>query len=154
MSASQDDAAAERVSLDLIRLVKLLKLVSHQAARVHPAVDAPAYPLLFTLHAHDELRISTLAELTHLDVSTTSRQVSSLTGHGLLEKLSDPDDGRAQVVRLSPTGRALLDQIQTRRTGWFHQVISDWSPGEADQFADHLERFTAGLERIAQTRDS
>ncbi|NNM47342.1 MarR family transcriptional regulator [Knoellia koreensis] len=145
-----DRATAERVSLDLVRLVKLVKVVRMRAPRIHPAIDTMAYPLLFNL-AQEELRVSALAERIHSDISTTSRQVTTLVGHGLLEKVSDPEDGRAQVVRLSPDGLALLEQVKAQRLAWFRELLADWTPEEASRFADDLERFTATLEAQAPT---
>jgi len=140
-----DRATAERFSVDLVRLVKLLKAVRQHAPRVHPAVDTMAYPLLFNLAAEPR-RVSALAECIHSDISTTSRQVSSLVGHGLVEKLSDPEDGRAQVVSLSDEGRKLLGAIHHQRTAWFEELLEGWSTEDASTFASHLERFTAALE--------
>jgi DNA-binding MarR family transcriptional regulator len=146
MSATPlDSAAAERVSLELIRLMKLMQAMRQHAPRLHPAVDTAAYPVLFQLAAEPR-RVSVLAECVHSDVSTVSRQVSSLVGHGLLEKVSDPEDGRAQVVRLSAAGHDLLSLIQEHRTDWFAELLQDWTDSEAAQFAGYLERFTATLE--------
>jgi len=145
-SSPLDRATAERVSVDLVRLVKLLKAIRQRAPRLHPAVDTLAHPLLFNL-AQGERRVSALAECIHSDISTTSRQVSTLVGHGLLEKVSDPGDRRAQVVRLSPEGHDLLSRLQQERVAWFEQVLEGWTTEEAGAFADQLERFTAALER-------
>ena len=146
--APLDRATAERVSVDLIRLVKLIKAVRQHAPRIHPAVDTAAYPLLFNLAGQGELRVSALAECTHSDISTTSRQVSTLVGHGLLEKVTDPEDGRAQVVRLSARGQELLGRIKTERAAWFQQLLDGWTADDATAFADHLERFIGALERF------
>ena len=116
--SSLDRATAERVSLGLIRVMKLMQALRQHAPRQHPAVDTAAYPVLFTLAAEPQ-RVSGLAELVHSDVSTVSRQVSTLAAHGLLEKVSDPEDGRAQVVRLSTEGEALVARIQHTRNEWF-----------------------------------
>jgi DNA-binding MarR family transcriptional regulator len=75
-----------------------------------------------------------------------SRQVSALVAHDLLEKVSDPDDGRAQVVRLSGEGQALVDRIRIDRNEWFRTLLDDWTPEEARDFATHLERFGDALE--------
>ena len=136
---------ANRVSLGLIRLMKLLQAMRHHAPRVHPAVDASAYPRLFNLAAEPR-RVSALADCVHSDVSTVSRQVSHLVSHGLLEKVSDPEDGRAQVVRLSTTGAELLGQVKEQRNGWFRTLLDDWSAEEAAEFAGYLERFGDALE--------
>ena len=141
-----DRQTAERVSVGLIRLMKLLQSMRQHAPRIHPAVDATAYPILFNLAAEPR-RVSVLADCVHSDVSTVSRQVSNLEGHGLVDKVSDPDDGRAQVVRLSEDGHTLLSGIQQQRTEWFRELMGDWTAEEASDFAGHLERFGADLER-------
>ena len=89
---------------DLIRVVKLLHHVRQQAPRRHPQVDPMAYPLLFNLLAAP-LRVSALAELVHSDVSTVSRQVSTLVDLGFVTRGPDPDDGRAQALTLTDEGR-------------------------------------------------
>ena len=140
-----DRETADRVSLGLVRLMKLLQSMKLHAPRLHPAVDATAYPLLFTLVTEPH-RVSALAELIHSEVSTVSRQVSTLVGHGLLEKVSDPEDGRAQVVRLSDEGHTLLKAIQQQRNEWFLELMDGWTPDQASDFAAHLERFGSALE--------
>jgi DNA-binding MarR family transcriptional regulator len=145
-----DRKTAERVSVSLIRLMKLLQAMRQHAPRIHPAVDATAYPILFNLAAEPR-RVSVLAELVHSDVSTVSRQVSTLEGHGLVAKVSDPADGRAQVVQLSDEGTTLLAGIQQQRTEWFRELMGEWTPEEASDFAGHLERFGADLERQRKT---
>jgi len=140
-----DRPTADRVSLALVRLVKLLKSMRQHAPRIHPAVDSTAYPILFTL-ADEPHRVSVLAERVHSDVSTVSRQVSALVTHGLLDKVSDADDGRAQVVRLSSEGEALVDRIRKDRNEWFRTLLDDWTPEDASAFATHLERFGDALE--------
>lgn len=139
-----DRATAERVSLGLIRVMKLMQALRHDAPRQHPAVDTAAYPVLFTVAAKPQ-RVSALAELVHSDISTVSRQVTTLAAHGLLEKVSDPEDGRAQVVRLSPEGEGLVARIQHTRNEWFARLLADWDQDDAADFAAHLERFGATL---------
>ena len=145
-----DRETAERVSVGLIRLMKLLQAMRQHAPRIHPAVDATAYPILFNLAAEPR-RVSVLAEVVHSDVSTVSRQESTLESHGLVDKVSDPADGRAQVVQLSAEGKTLLAGIQQQRTEWFRELMGEWTPEEASDFAGHLERFGADLERQRKT---
>jgi DNA-binding MarR family transcriptional regulator len=144
-STSLDRATVERVSHGLIRVMKLMQALRQHAPRIHPAVDTAAYPVLFHLAAEPK-RVSVLAECVHSDVSTVSRQVSTLVGHGLLEKVSDPDDRRAQVVRLSDDGESLLAEIQQQRNTWFADLMHGWTEDEAEEFATHLERFVTTLE--------
>ena len=149
MDPTLDRATAERVSLGLIRVMKLMQALRHNAPRQHPAVDTAAYPVLFTVAAEPR-RVSTLAELVHSDISTVSRQVTTLAAHGLLEKVSDPEDGRAQVVRLTPEGEALVARIQHTRNEWFARLLADWDHDDAADFAAHLERFAATLLEVRE----
>src|SRR5918993_1164591 len=88
---------------DLVRVVKLLHHVRQQAPRQHPQVDPMAYPLLFNLQA-GPMRVSALAEAIHSDVSTVSRQVSTLVDLGFVTRGPDPDDRRAQALALTEAG--------------------------------------------------
>ena len=113
------DAAAD-LSLSLIRIMKLFQSMRHHAPRLHPAVEASAYPVLFNLHAGPK-RVSELADCVHSDVSTVSRQATAIVSHGLAEKVTDPADGRAQVITLTPEGIALLERIKDQRARWFQE---------------------------------
>ena len=97
---------------DLIRVFKLLQSVRAHAPRQHPGVDPMAYPLLFQL-ASRPMRVSELADLVHTDVSTVSRQVSTLVELELVSRDQDPDDGRAQALTLTAEGRRLLGDNAT-----------------------------------------
>lgn len=145
-TASGPAVPAARVSMGLIRLFKLLHSLRSVAPRVHPAVDPLTYPLLFNLAAGPQ-RVSALAECVHSDISTVSRQVSNLAAHALLEKLPDPADGRAQMVRLTDEGRDLITQIVRQRDQWTADHLRDWDERDVAAFAAYLDRFNTSLER-------
>ena len=129
----------------LIRVVKLLHLVRQQAPRRHPQVDPMAYPLLFNLKAAP-LRVSALAEVVHSDVSTVSRQVSTLVDLGFVARGPDPDDGRAQALSLTDEGSRLLTAIRDDRDRWLQGLLADWSDDEVSSFTTHLRHFASDLE--------
>jgi len=130
---------------DLVRVMKLLHLVRQQAPRQHPQVDPMAYPLLFNLKVRP-LRVSTLAELVHSDVSTVSRQVSTLVDLGFVTRGPDPDDGRAQALSLTDEGSALLTAIRDDRDRWLQRLLGDWSDDDVTSFTSHLRHFASDLE--------
>ena len=101
MAISHDTAA--QLSHELVRLMKLFQSLRQHAPRLHPGVDTASYPILFNLHDGPR-RVSDLAGRVHSDVSTVSRQVTGLVTHGLVEKVPDPQDGRAQVLSLTSAG--------------------------------------------------
>src|SRR6478752_6032482 len=136
---------AQTLSNTLVRVMKIMSAMKHQAPRQHPAVDPSHYPLLFCL-AGTPLRVSAVADSIHSDVSTVSRQVSHLVQHGLLEKIGDPDDGRAQLLSLSPTGREVIDKLVRGRGQWFGQLLASWSDEDVRTFDAYLTLFGDDLE--------
>ena len=136
---------AQTLSHTLVRVMKIMSAMKHQAPRQHPAVDPSHYPVLFCLSGAP-LRVSAVADSIHSDVSTVSRQVSHLVQHGLLEKIGDPDDGRAQLLSLSPAGREVIDKLVRARGQWFGQLLASWSDEDVRTFDAYLTRFGDDLE--------
>jgi DNA-binding MarR family transcriptional regulator len=69
--------------------------------------------------------------------------VQALEQSGYVERLADPADGRAAIVRLSPEGSAALLRLRATRRVLFERLVASWDDGER-------RRFTAALERIAE----
>jgi DNA-binding MarR family transcriptional regulator len=144
---------AQTLSHTLVRVMKIMSAMKHQAPRQHPAVDPSHYPVLFCLSG-TPLRVSAVADSIHSDVSTVSRQVSHLVQHGLLEKIGDPDDGRAQLLSLSPTGREVIDKLVRGRGQWFGQLLASWSDEDVRTFDAYLTRFGDDLEAFKARVDA
>lgn len=143
MSVSRESAA--ELATGLIKVMRLMHSRKTQAPRIHPGVDVASYPLLLNLTAEPR-RVSGLADCVHSDVSTVSRQVSALASLGLVTKVSDPDDGRAQLLTLTDEGQRLLDRLAEQRTNWFHALLQDWSEPDVATFCGYLGRFLTALE--------
>ncbi|MDQ2756188.1 MAG: MarR family winged helix-turn-helix transcriptional regulator [Actinomycetota bacterium] len=142
MSVTPETASA--LSSTIVRVVKILtSMRSHMPLTTVtdvPGLDHSHFSALFTL-AHEPQRVSSLAESIHSDVSTVSRQVTHLVQVGLVEKIHDPDDGRAQLLSLTPTGRQVIDDLIASRGQWFEHMLAGWSEAEATSFLTHLDRF-------------
>lgn len=135
---------ASQVGEDLVHLVKTFSALRHHLPRLHPEVETSAYPVIFTLAA-GPMRVSAIAEKVHSDVSTVSRQVSHLVQVGILEKLPDPNDGRAQNIALAADGKQLLDDIHESRGRMFASLMTDWTNDEAGEFDAYLQRLYSNL---------
>lgn len=150
MAVSKDDA--NDVFLGLLRVQKLLVAAKHTAPRLEDGVDVTAYPVLFVVAGQGTVRISELATTLHNDVSTVSRQVSSLVASGMLEKSADPSDGRAWVVSLTDHGRAAVGRIQASRATWFQGLLSDWDGPATEEFVDRLRELGDALDANLRAR--
>lgn len=91
-----------------------LMFVSYRAmdARVIRAVrDAgydvtPAQARIAQRIADDGSRLTDLAESAQVTKQTASLLVAALEREGIVERVADPDDGRARLIRLTERGRA------------------------------------------------
>lgn len=144
--------APDELAYQLIRVAKLIRTVRTTAPRAHWAVDGNAYPLLFNL-CGEPIRISALAERTHLEVSTVSRHLSSLERDGIVQRIPDPDDRRAQWVTLTDEGRIALRALREQRQGWFTALLADWDAADVARLIDLLTRFGDGIEAQRQHTD-
>ena len=133
-------ASASKLSVSVIRMLRMLQATRARAPRVHPALEPTHHAVLVALR-DQPARIGDIAERNIADASTVSRQVSHLTSLGLLEKVPDPGDGRAQLVALSDEGRALLDELVVRREAWFHELLADWPEEDVQRFIAYVDRF-------------
>jgi DNA-binding MarR family transcriptional regulator len=145
---SDDDLAlADDVSGQLIRLVRLMDRRQAQYLAEHPdAVERATYYLLVHLVKGGPQRASALAESVHSDPSTISRQVAHLVRLGFVERMADPEDGRATLLTATDEGRRVLEENRRMRIERFAEMLSDWSVADRRTFAKLLARFTTAFE--------
>ena len=149
MANSAEAASVAESFIDLQRTVRRSK--ARLLAAAGRDVDSAAQVLLHTVAAEGPMRASVLAASVQADLSTVSRQVAALVDDGLLERQADQNDGRASVLAVTSAGRTAIADHERGRREFFEAVLSDWEPGEMDQFARQLERFTAAYEHVHTT---
>lgn len=97
-------------------------------------------------------RAGALADRLHMDPSQVSRAVGALVREQAVQRLADPDDGRATLLVPTEAGRELARRFARAKSAHVGSVIADWEPGEAEAFTAGLERFVDGLERVVPPR--
>lgn len=100
------------------------------------------YEVLVTLHEAptDSYRITELAAMLEWERSRMSHHLARMEKRGLICRYSCPDDGRAQLIELTDTGRAAL---QTAAPGHVAAVRSVLFDALSDSDAVELGRITA-----------
>ena len=101
---------------------------------------------LATIERHGPLTPSGLAEIERVRRPTATRMVARLEEEGLVQRTTDPGDGRVSLVSASPAGSALLKKIRGRKNAYLARRMRELSDDEA---AD-LERAAAILERLLE----
>lgn len=139
-----EPTAAELARLT-IRSCKALAALRHTVPYPMPDIDAAGYHVLFALD-RGAARVTALAELIQSDVSTASRQVSHLDSLALVERVADPEDGRAHLVQLSESGRAVLRALDAHRGQVFGALLATWSEEDASSLVGQLARLVSDID--------
>ena len=85
------------------------------AAAGHPAIHPPHLPVFEYIDQDQGSRITDLARHANVSAQAMSEVVAYLERHGYVERVADPADGRARLVRLTDRGRELYAR---GRRGW------------------------------------
>ncbi|WP_186759240.1 MarR family winged helix-turn-helix transcriptional regulator [Arthrobacter alpinus] len=138
---SEMNAAIEDVEFQLGLLWRRARSINHALARkVHPDLEPAAYGLLSVLMNQGGLRLTELAKYIGVGKPSVSRQISFLERLGLVSKLSDPSDGRAQLIVLTPAGISKMWALHAGRQEAFHSLLSHWDTAELTALATLLAK--------------
>ncbi|MEP3275166.1 MAG: bifunctional helix-turn-helix transcriptional regulator/GNAT family N-acetyltransferase [Stappiaceae bacterium] len=86
-----------------------------------------------------------LGSLLHLEKSSISRMLKKLEAEGFLEIVQDVSDKRAHVLELSPSGKALLEQIEKFGREQLSSALEKSSEGDLQIMEDGLAAFSNAL---------
>lgn len=130
-----------RLRLAVTRTARRLR--QEAGADLSPSLSAA----LSTIDRHGPLTPSRLAELESVKRPTATRVLQRLEEEGLIERVTDPADGRVALVSTTGTGRELLKRLRSRKNAYLARRLRDLPPEDLetlDRAADVLERLLEG----------
>lgn len=145
--AGSDQFAALETALT--RLIRRAFLPTHgEASRREAGVslERAAYATLVRTCELDGGRLSDIAAVLGLDVSTTSRHLKRLVEMDLVAARVDPDDARARRFSATSDGLEMLRRVGDARRAHLARVLDDWDPETVTTLADGLDRLIAALD--------
>ncbi len=108
--------------LDVELAARLRLAIARTARRLRQEAGTDLGPsqvaALATLEIHGPMSPSELADRERIKRPTATRILSHLGKAGLVERISDPSDGRSAIVSATVEGRALVRRLRQRKTAY------------------------------------
>ena len=79
-----------------------------------------------------------LAQALNLDKSTVSRSLDHLERGAYITRSENPQDRRLTDVALTPSGRQVFEELETRQTRFYAEVLADLPPEKVGQVLESL----------------
>lgn len=128
---------------------ELARLLAHlgRHIRAGEAANPGVHAVLTRLSQRDAMRASDLAAAEGTDASTMSRRLAQMGERGLVERVPDPEDGRAWLVRATGAGVAAFHAERARRVALVTDRVADWDAADVVHLADLIGRLNIAFER-------
>ncbi|MDR8413647.1 MarR family transcriptional regulator [Nonomuraea sp. 3-1Str] len=98
--------------------------------------------LVYLLDAGEPRRIGAIAEGLQVESPHVTRHVSALEKRELLERVRDPEDGRAWRIALTPTGAKAAESCRQVTMDWFSIALADWPEDDRAELARLISRLS------------
>jgi DNA-binding MarR family transcriptional regulator len=108
-------------------------------------LDRSGYLLLSKLVQNGPIAINALADELKLNLSTASRQVSTLEAKELIKRFPDEKNGRTSLVEITAKGVENLEKVQHARYRAYAAILTDWSEGDLKTLETMLSRLNQDL---------
>lgn len=142
-----DDRLATRLWLRMLACTTRIEQDIRGRLREEFATTLPRFDVLAQLdRAPEGLTMSGLSERMMVSAGNITGLVARLANEGLVERAPHPDDGRAQVVRMTAAGQQVFGQMTPAHASWVTELFAGLSETEAQalhralgHLKDHLE---------------
>lgn len=130
-----------RLQTALVRQIE----TTYQVAGINPA----SWDLLLTLYRSappEGLTPTELSDLTAITGPSITNRVDRLVGRGLAERQASQSDRRSVRVRLTPAGRALVEELLPQHIANELKILSALTPEETRELERLALKLLGGLE--------
>jgi DNA-binding MarR family transcriptional regulator len=120
------------------------RVIAENANRVSPGLLPGAYKIFTTIARCETVTVSALSERMLLDKGQVSRMVRELEELGLVERSTDPADGRSFLLQLTPLGEERLAVARLPQEGRLLRTLEDWSLTDIGSLTRLLHALASG----------
>ena len=93
---------------------------------------------VLTMVLNEDLRVSTIAANLGVRVPSATESIKKLEAEGLLKRTTDPQDSRAVLVGITPTGAEAARAGNLRRDQEVAELLGELAPEERQKIRDAL----------------
>ncbi len=122
--AASDDHSAVKLWLRLLACSTQIEQEIRSRLRQRFATTLPRFDYLAQLERHAEgLRMNALSRYLMVTGGNVTGLTDQLVAEGLVERLSDPEDRRSLIVRLTAAGRARFLEMAAEHEAWLVELF-------------------------------
>ena len=132
-----------------------LTLLMHSASRLltrrfeertrDRELTSAQWRLLVMLKKDGAMRQARMAEALDIEPISVSRMIDRMEQSGWVERLPDPDDRRARLVRTTPRARASLERLGDVADAVYAEALHGFTPAEIATLMTLMNRLTDNL---------
>lgn len=130
-------------------VARLFRRRFEDEARIH-GVTLPQWRALAEIHRQEGISQVSLAGCIDTDPMTLSGILDRLEKRGLIERYSDPNDSRAKLARLSPTGLELVTTAKNVGRELYENALEGLTPAEREAVIAGLMHIRDNLNKLDQ----
>jgi DNA-binding MarR family transcriptional regulator len=101
--------------------------------------------ILWVLDHHGELPMSRLADLLDVSLSNATGLIDRMEERGLVERVRVPDDRRIVIVRESPDGVRIRDEIEALKQDRMRSILGRLTPNQLDRILGAIGDLRAAM---------
>lgn len=135
-----DSTLKDRIIADFRSAMAELRCIGSERL-LRLGVSMSQLHVMSMLDRHGDMPMSRLAEMVDVSLSNATGLVDRMEERGFVERVRVPDDRRVVLVRITETGRRMVDDIEVLRAETLRTVLDRLDPGQLDGIA----RATADL---------
>jgi len=141
-----DTSLAETAARLRLALVRTARRLRQEAAAEETGLTPTSTAALASIERFGPLTPSELAEIERVKRPTVTRTLANLEAAGLVERASDPDDGRSSVVAVNAAGSERLRQLRSRKNAYLARRMQELPAADVET----LERAAEILDRLRE----
>jgi DNA-binding MarR family transcriptional regulator len=131
-TTASPDANVESIVDEVHRLIGSLRCAG-TGRMVKAGISMTHLHILWVIEHHGELPMSRLADLLDVSLSNATGLIDRMEERGLVERVRVPDDRRVVIVRASPEGARMRDEIEAVKQDRMRSILGRLTPSQLER---------------------